>query len=158
MPARSSGNREVDIAVEALRKDIDQQFRETENSIGVVFGALDTGTGTNDRYMLPFSPRVATSASEVYFPVYRAGVLSPFMVRIDSIGAAAATRRIEIVLRVNGKDTPMRVHFSCPLFTGILRATQKVKVEKNDLLSVAIRKSAILVTACDLGPLFMELS
>lgn len=157
MKDRSTGNREVDIAVDALRKDTNQQFRGLVSSLSVVFGSINTGTSSSDRFLNPFSPQTAISTTEVWFRAYRPGVLQPFMVEILTIGAAAADQRVELLLRVNGKDTPMRVHYTAPKFVGLLRANQFVRVEKDNKISIVVRKTGALTTACDLGPLFLEL-
>lgn len=156
--ARSTNIPLVDKAFELAKKDLDTKLSRLSGAVPMIFGATTVGTSSSDRFMLPFEPGTAISSTEVSMPVYRGGVLQPFVVRIETVGGAAADRRVEIAVRVNGVDTPMRVHFTCPKFTGILRASDRISVKKDDLVSVVVRKDGALTTAPDVSPLYMEVT
>lgn len=139
---------DVNAALDELRRDFDRLER-ARNSMFVGFGATDLATTASDRYLNPLSPGVAISGTELFLPAPRAGTIVGLNLHLASVGTAAADRTVTVVVRRKGVDTPVKVQFTVPKFSGELssRAVGAVKVERNDLLSVVVRKSGVLTGA-----------
>lgn len=139
---------------EDLRADIDELRRDFEAlrrgqpALTYVFGALGIGTGTTERYLWPYDQATTADTVEQKLPVQRAGVVTGLVLYVSDAGDAAAAREVSLTVRYNGEDTPMRVEFTVPQFSGVVRATSRpFKVERDGLLSVVVRKDGVLVTS-----------
>lgn len=148
MPSTSK-NRPEDLraAIDTLRLELDA-LRRAQPSLTYVFGALNLGTGTTDRYLWPYGPATAASLDEQKLPVQRAGTVTGLILYVPDPGDAAAAREVSLTLRYNGEDMPMRLEFTVPQFSGVVRATSRpFKVERDGLLSIVVRKDGALVTS-----------
>jgi hypothetical protein len=154
---KSTNVASVDKVIAQVKRSVSKQIDLAKGVQPVVFGAITIDTAAADRYLLPYTVEVGISALEKAIIVYRDGELLPFVVPVTSVGNAAAPRLVQIVVRKNGVDTPMAVQFTCPQFTGILRATVTLPVLKDDRLSVVVRKSGALTADVNLGPLYAEI-
>lgn len=154
---RSTKIASVDKVIAQVQRSVSVQIDLAKGVQPVVFGAITVDTAAADRYLLPYTTEVGISALEKFVTVFRAGELLPFMVSVTSLGNAAAPRLIQIVVRKNGVDTSMSVQFTCPQFTGILRAADSLPVAKDDRLSVVVRKSGALTADVNIGPLYTEI-
>ncbi len=139
---------------EDLRAEIDELRRDLkalgrgQPALTYVFGASSIGTGTTDRYLWPYGQSATADLVEQKLPVQRAGTVTGLMVYVPDEGDAAAAREVSLTLRYNGEDTPMRLEFTVPQFSGVVRATSRpFKVERDGLLSVVVRKDGSLVTS-----------
>ena len=154
---RSTNIPAVDKVVAQVRRAVDVQIDLAKGVQPVVFGAITVDTAAADRYLLPYTTEVGISALEKFIVVYRAGEMLPFILPVTSVGNAAAPRLIQVVVRKNGIDTTMSAQFTCPQFTGVLRATDSLPVAKDDRISVVVRKSGALTADVNIGPLYMEI-
>lgn len=148
MPSNDKNSPEgLRMAIDALRLELEAQKRGRP-SLTYVFGALSLGTGTTDRYLWPYGPATTASLDEQKLPVQRAGTVTGLMVYVPDTGDAVAAREVSLTLRYNGEDTPMRLEFTVPQFSGVVRATSRpFQVERDGLLSVVVRKDGALVTS-----------
>lgn len=148
MPTTSKNSPEdLRAAIDALRLEL-EAARRAQPLLTYVFGAASLGTGTTDRYLWPYGPATTASSDEQKLPVQRSGVVTGLMVYIPDTGAAAAAREVSLTVRYNGEDTPMRLEFTVPQFSGVVRATSRpFKVERDGLLSIVVRKDGALVTS-----------
>lgn len=134
-------------AIDALRLEL-KALQRAKPLLTYVFAALSLGTTASDRYLWPYGPATAASSSEQKLHVQRAGMVTGLSAYIPDPGDAAAAREVSFTVRKNDEDTPMRLDFTVPQFSGVVHAESRpFKVERGDLLSVVVRKDGALVTS-----------
>jgi hypothetical protein len=155
--ARISNIPIVDRALGDLSRKFDEFAAGKAPPVLLPFGATDISTSASDRYLEPGYPAGAASVTEAPVHMPREGKITGISVYIASGAAAAADRRVQFVLRVNGKDTALVAETTLPKFTGVLRpkSSVSVPVKRDDLLSLVVRKDGALTTGT-LASAFVE--
>lgn len=135
----------LNVAFDELKREFERLKGQSSSAL-LSFGASSIDTSASDRYMWPFRTSSTADSTEQKVHAPRAGKITGLSAYIPTAGTAAADRTIELVLRKRGLDTPIKVQFTIPRFVGVLRSSNKaeISVERDELLSVVVRKSGSL--------------
>lgn len=137
----------LNLTFDALERDVARLGRASAPQV-YMFGANSLDTAAADRYFWPFRTSSTADAAEKQVPVLRDGRVVGLTVFVPDIGAAAAARTVQFVLRYDGKDTTMRAECTLPQNHGVFHAKLRpFAVKRDGLLSLVVRKSGALTTS-----------